>query len=407
MARQVRAPKLENRTSRLKLAPRWKPYFVLLSPGISLGYRRNVGAGTWSVKAADGHGGSWLKSFGLADDRENSNASSVLTYWEAIDKARSLARAGDEQNGDRPATVSEALTAYEADLGARGGDIANASRVRHNLSSTLLARPVSLLTSKMLRSWRDGLVTAGMTPSGANRTSKVLAAALTLAAKDDPRIVATAWKVGLSQLPDAEQSRTGVILADDVVRAIVAMAWDLDPAYGLLVELSAITGARRSQLLRTTVHGLQDAGAAPRVLVPTSRKGRRRKTGTLALPIPPTLAIALRAAASGRLDSDPLLVRSDNSPWPVADELFRKVVVAAGLDDPSLTAYCLRHSSIVRQILGGIPLRIVASSHDTSTHMIEKNYSRFITGDPSDSLCRRVMLDTGPSPAAPNVVAIR
>jgi len=78
MARQIRAPKLENRTSRLKLAARRKPYFVLLSPGISLGYRRNVGAGSWSVKSSDGHGSAWLKAFGLADDFENSNGAAVL-----------------------------------------------------------------------------------------------------------------------------------------------------------------------------------------------------------------------------------------------------------------------------------------------------------------------------------------
>jgi integrase len=405
IARQVRS-KLENRTARLKLAARRKPYFVLLSPGISLGYRRNVTAGTWSVKASDGHGGAWLKGFAVADDHEDSNAGSVLSYWEAIDKARSLARAGDgSSNGDRPATVDEALTAYEADLKARGGDVANASRVRFNLSAGLLARPVGLLTPKLLRTWRDGLVTGGMTPSGAGRTTRVLAAALTLAAMNDERIInSLAWKSGLKRLPDSDQSRSGVILSDAVVGNIVSTAWELDPAYGLLIELSAITGARRSQLLRTTVHDLQDAGTAPRVMVPTSRKGRNRKSGLLALPISPRLARALRAAAAGRSDSDPLLVRTDGSPWPVADEMFRKVTASIGLDQ-GLTAYALRHSSIVRQILAGIPLRIVASSHDTSTAQIERNYSKHITGDPSDTICRRAMLDLA-APLPPNVVTL-
>jgi integrase len=407
MPRQTRAPKLENRTSRLKLAARWKPYFILLSPGISLGYRRNASAGSWSVKAADGHGGSWLKSFAIADDSEESNSASVLDFWAASAKARELARAGDGLAGDRPATVDEALTSYAADLASRGGDAANASRVRHNLPSTMLAKPVSLLTSKMLRGWRDSLVTAGMTPSGANRTAKVLSAALALAARDDARIVnSAAWRTGLSQLPDAEQSRTGVILSDEVVRSIVSTAWELDPAYGALCELSAVTGARRSQLLRTMVGDLQDGGAAPRVMVPTSRKGRRRKTGLLALPISPTLARALRQKASGRPDSSPLLVRADGSPWPIADDEFRKVVVAAGLNDPDLTAYALRHSSIVRQILGGIPVRVVAASHDTSVVQIEKNYSKHIIGDPSDVMCRKVMLNMETAAESSNVVPI-
>lgn len=404
MARQVRSPKLENRTSRLRLASRRKPYFCLLGPGISLGYRRNVGSGSWSVKASNGHGNSWLKSFALADDHEEATASgTVLDFWAASTKAREIARARDGVTGDRPATLDEALTAYEGDLKARGGDVGNATRVRHNLPAGLLARPVSLLTSKMLRTWRDGLVAGGMTPSGANRTAKVLSAALSLAARDDARI-GMAWKSGLARLPDAEQSRTGVILSDAIVKLIVSTAHAVDPAYGLLTEVAAVTGARRSQLLRVQVHDLQD-GAMPRLMVPTSRKGRRRKTGLLALPISPRLALALRAAAVGRSDNAPLLVRGDGSPWPVADEVFRRVTTVVGLSQ-DLTAYSLRHSSIVRMIFAGVPLRVIASSHDTSTAMIEKNYSRYITGDPSDSLCRGAMLDVGLPAAESNVVAI-
>jgi hypothetical protein len=131
----------------------------------------------------------------------------------------------------------------------------------------------------------------------------------------------------------------------------------------------------------------------------------------LALPIPPRLAKALRAAAVGRSDDAPLLVRSDAAPWPVADDEFRKVTGAIGLD-PALSAYCLRHSSIVRAILANVPIRVCAASHDTSVTQIERTYSKYITGDPSDALCRAAMLDLGTvdlGAVAPesNVVAIR
>src|SRR5262249_11429570 len=49
-----RAPKLETATARRRLDVRKKPYWTQLSPGIALGYRRNEGAGTWSVRVADG-----------------------------------------------------------------------------------------------------------------------------------------------------------------------------------------------------------------------------------------------------------------------------------------------------------------------------------------------------------------
>jgi hypothetical protein len=70
MARRPRESKLETRTARLKLAMRRKPHFVTIAPGIALGYRRNAGAGSWSVRCSDGRGSNWMKGFAIADDHE-------------------------------------------------------------------------------------------------------------------------------------------------------------------------------------------------------------------------------------------------------------------------------------------------------------------------------------------------
>jgi hypothetical protein len=67
--------------------------------------------------------------------------------------------------------------------------------------------------------------------------------------------------------------------------------------------------------------------------------------------------------------------------------------------------YALRHSNIVRQILAGVPIRVVAVNHDTSIAMLERTYSRHI-GDHSDALARVALLDVA-EPAARNVVPIR
>ena len=83
-----RASRLETPTARRRLAPRKKPYWTTISPGVGLGYRRNAGAGTWSVRSTDGHGSDWIKRIAVADDLEPSDGRAVLTYWEAIDSAR-------------------------------------------------------------------------------------------------------------------------------------------------------------------------------------------------------------------------------------------------------------------------------------------------------------------------------
>ena len=54
----------------------------------------------------------------------------------------------------------------------------------------------------------------------------------------------------------------------------------------------------------------------------------------------------------------------------------------------------MRHSSIVRQLLVGVPTRVVAAHHDTSIVMLERTYSKFI-GEHSDALTRRALLDLG------------
>ena len=66
--------------------------------------------------------------------------------------------------------------------------------------------------------------------------------------------------------------------------------------------------------------------------------------------------------------------------------------------------YALRHSSIVRMLLQNIPIRLVASLHNTSTTMIERTYSRFIT-EHTDDISRRALLQHEPQVSS-NVVAV-
>ena len=281
MARNVRAAQLETRTARLKLELRKKPYAVRVAPGVRLGYRRNEATGTWSVIAADGKGGNWVKKFGLADDHEEANGEQVLTFWQAQERSRKLARGGknadDEDDEGGPVTLREALDAYQADLIARSGDVHNVARVRGHLSNTLCAKTVALLTARELRRFRDSLLAKKLRASSVNRISNALRAALNLAAAHDQRINnQTAWRIGLANIFDAAQARN-VILSDQVVREIIIAAFAIAPELGLLVETAAVTGARVSQIANLRVADLQADRPDPRLMMPSSRKGRGQK----------------------------------------------------------------------------------------------------------------------------------
>jgi integrase len=394
MARSTRAPPLETRTARLKLPVRKKPYSARISPSLRLGYRRNQTAGVWSMIVADGKGGSWMKKFAIADDFEESDGRSVLDFWQAQKQARLVARGGHDGESDygKPATVAEALDSYEKDLAARGGMTSYPRRLRKVLPPALLAKPVALLTAKELSALRDDFG-KGLKPASVNRQGTALIAALNHAASLDERITNTkAWKIGLKALPDAHRARN-VILDDTTIRKIVAAAYQIGEAFGLLIETLACAGARVSQVARLDVSDFQ----GDRLMMPSSAKGRSvKRYNRIALPIPLSLSIRLKRAAEGRVEDAALLVRPGFDRWisRTLREPFARAVQAAGLDPKVVTPNCLRHSSIVRHLINGVPIRVTAAHHDTSIRMIERTYSRHIS-DHSETLVRRALLDVG------------
>jgi integrase len=391
-----RSTRLETRTARLRLTVRGKPYdYTSVTPGVQLGYRRNKKPpGVWVMQASDGHGVTWIKNIGHADDCEDSDGKPILSYFEACDRARELARGGDDTG--RPVTVHDALTDYQADLVAKGGAIGNVSRVRHHLTPALAAKPVGLLTAGELTRWRNGLLGKGLASSTVLRTVKILGAALNLAARHHRGITNREdWRVGLGGLTDTYNVRDAV-LPDRDVQAVVACAYALGAHFGLYVEVHATTGARPSQIAKLLTVDLQADRDCPRLLMPASRKGRKNRDGSkrVSVPISRGLAGKLSAAAAGRPASAPLLVRPDGQPWQPQhgdhSRLFAQAAEQAGCKGH--TIYSLRHSSIVRSLLAGVPARLTAVAHDTSIVMLERTYSHYIA-DHADEITRRGLLE--------------
>jgi hypothetical protein len=56
-------------------------------------------------------------------------------------------------------------------------------------------------------------------------------------------------------------------------------------------------------------------------------------------------------------------------------------------------------------LLRGLPIRLVAELHNTSTPIIEAHYGRFIARHGAD-LIRAALLDASPAPSADNVVRL-
>src|SRR5262245_24280009 len=412
--KKPRAHALETANARRKLPIAKRPVYAKIAPNIFLGYRRNEGPGTWNVRVT-GPGIDWIKRIGLADDSEPSDGREVLTYWQAIDAARKLARRqpGDQSADDsRPVTVCEAIDPYERDLIARDMDPYNAKRARVHTPPSLASKPVGLLRSADMRAWRDGLIAKGLARDTVNRVRTCVRAALSLAAKRDKRIVnRSIWEDDFDALPNATEARN-VILPDDVVAKLITKAFTRDRKLGLFLQVIAETGARPSQVVRLDVADLDAANS--RLLMPRSGKGHAHKRAAkmverVPVPISRVLGTMLAQGAKGLPAHARLLTRSDGEPWGYRRndfyrDDFRAVVEAIGLDPDETTPYALRHSCISRSLLRGVPVTLVADATDTSEKEIRRHYAKLIS-DHSGEIMRRALLDVSQPPAA-NVVAL-
>lgn len=412
MARTLRNAKIDTRSARSKLPAAKTIYWVPLTHGHALGYRKGAKGGAWVAKYVmpDKR---LEKTLGSADDLLDANGDDILSHKQAQDKAQEwfASLAMPPAATASAMTLAEALDIYEADLETRGGDVGNVDRLRQHIPQKLLDKAIPTLTAAELRDWRDGLC-KNRAPATVNRTCNAFKAAFNLAAdRDETILTRNAWEKGLASLPDAEEARN-VILSEAMIKKIVLSATQESAEFGLLVEVAAVTGARYGQITGLLVGDLQDDREEPRLMMPSSKKGKgTKKVLRRPIPISATLATKLRKAAGNRAITAPLLLRPDGGRWQKSHQSrpFERAVAAAqradlkegtkpqpqnAQEDDRITLYALRHSSIVRQILRGVPVRVIAVMHDTSVAMIEKNYSKFLA-DHSDAIARAALFEVG------------
>jgi site-specific recombinase XerD len=86
-------------------------------------------------------------------------------------------------------------------------------------------------------------------------------------------------------------------------------------------------------------------------------------------------------------------IKASRGPWLNPSELSRpwKVIRLRAELSADVVPYSLRHSSIVRALREGLPVRFVAAQHDTSSAMIEKHYAAYIV-DALDAMAARAVV---------------
>ena len=426
MARTISEVRLQERSARARLKPRKSPYWRMISEGLHLGYYRGARGSTWVARyrPVGGASNGLKKALGTADDLSAANGDTILNWKQALDKANEWFQQQESGGtGINPnITVRDAIESFivtrderqAVRVGRPARSTAGMKLGAHVLKDeALISAKLCDLTEADLRGWQRRL--SQMKGSSKQRVLTELKAALNATFEEHrkalPKDFGITIKFGLKPIfaietASAPLARENQVLSDQQIRDILSKAreFDEDGDYTRLAILLAATGARFSQLARLRVADVQPE--LNRVLIPVSHKGRGQKAPTyIRMQLGPDVIEALRPAIEGRAAAAMLLerwhyrqkasltwIRADRQPWKTPSEMRRwwqKVMDALGC--PDVIPYALRHSSIVRAIRKGLPIRLVAALHDTSTAMIEKHYARWITESLDDIAARAVV----------------
>lgn len=432
---------LSTRTKRLNLRPRAKPYWRTIQDGLHLGYRRSRAArraGSWLARRYRGGERYEESSIGIADDFAIMPGLAPLTFDQAQAAAKDWARQRAEADAAQEAsasgaTVDDAVRRYLDKRSAKSGESGRDAswRLTRHLRGTAFADTALVaLTPEVIAAWRADLRRGGrgadgskaLAPATLARLLNDLRAALRDAADHArpalPAEAVRAIALSLRAPANPTRARERQILADADIRAIVDAAYEVDEDLGALVLVLAATGCRFSQAAKLTVADLQIG--AGRIMIPPSAKGRGDGAGKrpAAIPLSPDTMDKLRTLVAGRRGHEALLVhwhyrqiagsaqiawqRSERRPWRTNAEMsrdWRKAIAKAQLPADT-NRYALRHSSIVRGLRAGLPVRLVASAHDTSVPMVERHYSAHIV-DASEDLLRRASVSLASATVIP------
>ncbi len=400
MGRTVRDINLEKPAARARLAARGKPYWRVLESGLHLGYRRTkAGGGSWTARRFLGERKYSERGLGFADDLQEADGATVLTFSDAHGKAREWWKAAERADlglapADGPFTVAMAIDAYFSDRERRGSKGLAKDRSAANVRILPDLGDVELpkLTTKRIRDWHTGLATAPKLVrtgrvvtkaqkaepvdaanvdavrarrSTANRILTVLKAALNHAFHDGRVTGDEAWR----EVNPFREADAAIIhyLNDGECKRIVNAT---QHRFRDLVKGALVTGCRYGELTRMRAADFNASTGT--VTVRLSKAGTPRHV---------VLAGDGRALfeqlTAGRAPQDLIFMREDGAAWGPSHQQ-RPLAEASSIAklDPPATFHILRHTYASALAMRGVPMGVIAAQLGHSdTRMTEKHYA--------------------------------
>jgi integrase len=408
MAKRVRESALDNRTARSRLAGQRKPYYRRVEEGVHIGYRKPKGrkgrpavSGKWVLRQYDGGQKYKVKNLAIADDFSDADGVKVLSFDQAVSRARELmVQHARGEVGGPLLTVADALREYLAFLEHEGRSTTDASyRINAFLLPDLGRLEIAKLTAEKLRGWLSALAQKPprlRTSTGkaqqharldrndedairrrkatANRVFTCLRAALNHGFREGKIASDIAWR-RVKPFKSVDSARLRFLSVAEAKRLINAC----DPEFRPMVEAALCTGCRYSELGRLEVQDFAPAGTL------AIRKSKSGKPRTIYLT--DEGVHLFKYLAAGRTGKDLLLTRANGLPWGNSNQHVHMKTACERAKIERTSFHELRHTFASLCVQAGMPMKIVAEAlGHASTTVTEKHYAHLAPSHVADTV---------------------
>jgi integrase len=328
----------------------------------------------------------------VADDYEDANGESVLSFVQAQDAALAPSEMPDPLSGPiTVATAFEQYVKYLEDEGRAQAAIEAGYRGRLHILPLFGNHKVAGLTPQQLRAWLAQLarkLAKGRTDeksvrqsrNSANRILNTFRAALNHAFRENEADIPSnaAWSSGrVKPFRNVDMARVRYLSVQEAQRLINACA----PDFRNLVRAALLTGARYSELCRLHVRDCDvDSGT---LSIGRSKSGKSRRVYLNA-----EGEQFFSQLCAGRGGNDAMLTTQSGEAWKRGEQ--RNSMLAAverARIVPSISFHGLRHTYCSLSLMNGVPMQVIAGNLGHSdTRMVERHYGHLTPSFQRDAI---------------------
>jgi integrase len=350
------------------------------------------------VRVYIGEGRYKEKSLATADDIQESNGSTVLTFDQAQQRARSVAKglAAGDRASLAPVTVTDAMTDYlEFQQDHRKSYEQTRTMAEAHIKPSLGRLLIAELTTQRVRKWHSDLAKTPARLRGegvrrhspkdaeavrrrratANRVLTVLKAALNYAFREDHVDDDTAWR-RVKPFANVDAPRVRFLTLQESQRLVNSAGPYLRP----LVRAALLTGARYGELGALEVADY-DARSGT-IYIRESKGGHPRH-----VPLTDEGQDFFEEIAAGRSRSKSMFVQENGKPWGKSHQSRPLKIAAAKAKLSDVSFHILRHTYGSFLAAEGVPLQVIAAAlGHADTRTTEKHYAHLLPNFVADTI---------------------